>query len=523
MNTEERVRRHLEAGTAGLDAPDRLEEVMREGRLRRIRRNTAAVVGAAALVAAVIGVGATMAPSNGDTIATSPDASTATSAPANTTSTTTTSTTIAAGQVAQTPAGLLVADATGVTALGRDGEVDAVIASDPIYPVALAFSDQRGGVIFQHTTTPPPWDQGTLLWLRAGAEFPEPLAIPFPDRRLIPVGPGLSAVGSPTFVYLLEQPAGEGSETKIMTIDLTSLEHDEVGPLGEAEEASAGGNVVAVIDRADVMCPRLRLVGVGGETPDPPLPDCLPVGAGVAVSSDGKRLAVLANGTLGEYDMDTGEPGRRIEIPEAYMVTSGAGGWAVRTPDEVRLIGLDWEAPLPPVESGWVVPIGEIEVGPHATLGSGSEDLPCTPIEPSLPDQDLPGPVAETRETLFDLASACDYEGLAAMVAEDGTTVSYGGTDNPIPLWVAEGWADTEPISLLARLLTMTPGRHDDGWYAWPAVHVDSHSEANWEELEDAGITDGIIEATEGRDRDYLGYRVGIAADGTWMFFAAGD
>jgi hypothetical protein len=521
MNTEERVRRHLEAGTAGLDAPDRLEEVMQEGRLRRIRRNTAAVVGAAALVAAVMGVGANLASSDGDTIATSPDASTATSAPATTTSTISTSTTALPTQVAQAPAGVLVADATGVTALGRDGEVDAAIAADPIYPVALAFSDEMGGVIFQHSTTPPPWDQGTLLWLRSGAETPEPIAVPFPDRRLVPVGPGVSAAGSPTFLYLLERPAEEGTETMIMSIDLTTLEHEEIAPLGQSEEVSAGGDVLAVIDRADVMCPRLRLVDVAGAPPNSPLPGCLPVGAGVGVSSDGSRLAMLADGTLSEYDMATGEPGRQTEIPDAYMVTSGAGGWVVRTPTEMRLIGPDWEASLPPVESGWAVPFGEIEVGPNATLGSGSDELPCTPIELSLPDQDLPGPVAETRETLFDLASACDYEGLAAMVAEDGTTVSYGGTDNPIPLWVAEGWSDIEPVSLLVRLLTMTPGRHEDGWYAWPAVHVDTDIEANWQELDDAGLTDGMVEATD--ERAYYGYRVGIAADGTWMFFVAGD
>ncbi|HLU31932.1 MAG TPA: hypothetical protein VK088_09215 [Acidimicrobiia bacterium] len=506
MNTEERVRLHLQAKAGRLDAPDRLEEVMREGRLRRIRRQTATVLGAAALVAAVVGLAANLIPDTQGTVAVSPDTSTADPAP-------TTSTSIPGAA----PTGVLVADAGGITSLARDGSPGIAIAGDPTYPIATVYPDQMGGIIYQHVTTPLPWEQGTLLWLQAGADSPEPLAVPEPGGRLTPVGPALST----GFVYLLDEPTETAPATVIMIVDLADGVHEEIAPLAPTEEVSAGGDLLAIVDRTDVMCPQLRLIDVHGAPRQSPLPDCLPVGAGISVSPDGSRLALLAEGTLTEYHLVTGETGRQIGVPDAYMVTSGAGGWAVRSPEEVRLIGPDWEESLPAVESGWVVPFARLELGADPALESGSDQLPCVPTELDLPDQDLPAPVAETRRALFDLASACDYEGLAELVAVDGTTISYGAPDDPFAFWVGEARRGTEPLSVLTRLLAMSPGLHADGWYGWPAVHVDPGSEANWEELDEAGIDDGVVESPEGRA--YYGYRVGIAADGTWMFFVAGD
>ena len=511
MNTEERVRLHLQAKAGRLDAPDRLEEVMREGRLRRIRRQTATVLGAAALVAAVVGLAANLIPDTQGTVAVSPD--TTTSDPA----TTTTSTSIPGAVDVAAPAGILVVDAGGITSLARDGSPGIAIAGDPTHPIATVFPDQMGGIIYQHATTPLPWEQGTLLWLRAGADSPEPLAVPAPGVRLTPVGPALST----GFVYLLVEPTEADPETVIMVVDLADGVHEEIAPLAPTEEVSVGGDLLAVVDRTDVMCPELRLIDVHGAPRQSPLADCLPVGAGISVSSDGSRLALLAAGTLTEYHLATGEAGRQIGIPDGYMVTSGAGGWAVRTPEEVRLIGPGWEESLPAVESGWVVPFARLDLGANPTLESGSDQLPCVPTELDLPGQDLPAPVVETRRALFDLASTCDYEGLAALVAVDGTTISYGAPDDPVAFWVGEARSGTEPLSVLARLLAMTPGLHADGWYGWPAVHVDPGTEAYWEELEEAGIDDGVVESPEGRI--YYGYRVGIAADGTWMFFVAGD
>lgn len=516
MNTEELIRRHLETTTEQLHAPDRLEEIMREGRLRRIRRHTASVLGAAALVAAVVTVVANLTPGDGVTVATTADS------PPPTSPSTMGSTTVptVAPPRSGRPEGVLVAADDGLTAIGWDGRPTLEVAADPLYPVAMAFPDQMGGIVFQHATTPMAWEQGTLLWLPAGEGSPRPLAVPPPGGRLVPVGPARRPTGDPLFVYLRERPDVDGTQTTIMAVDLTAAAHDEIAPLGASEEVTAGGDLLAVIDRADVMCPRLRLSDLQGRGVASPLPECLPVAAGVSVAADGSRLAVLVDGVLTEYALDSGAALRRLEIPGAYMLTSGSGGWAVRTPEAVRLISDDREASLPPVATGWVVPVGTLEVAVDATLGS-SDELPCRPSDLELPEQELPAPVAATRQRLFELAVACDYQGLAELVESDATSFTFGGSGDPAAFWVGEARNGTEPLAVLARLLTLDPGLHPDGWYAWPAAHLDNADEAAWQELEAAGLGAGIVDSSEGRA--YYGYRVGIAADGTWMFFVAGD
>ncbi|MGH8911264.1 MAG: hypothetical protein ACRDVD_02035, partial [Acidimicrobiia bacterium] len=61
----------------------------------------------------------------------------------------------------------------------------------------------------------------------------------------------------------------------------------------------------------------------------------------------------------------------------------------------------------------------------------------------------------------------------------------------------------------------------ETGTWAWPAAHVDASNEASWAELE-AILGDETIELLRQSD-GYLGYRLGITADGTWQFAVGGD
>ncbi len=67
-----------------------------------------------------------------------------------------------------------------------------------------------------------------------------------------------------------------------------------------------------------------------------------------------------------------------------------------------------------------------------ATLGSGSGQLPCTPMDlPPVAPQGLPQAVEDKRSIIFDMAAACDMEGLADMALADGAAFSFGAETDP--------------------------------------------------------------------------------------------
>ncbi len=120
------------------------------------------------------------------------------------------------------------------------------------------------------------------------------------------------------------------------------------------------------------------------------------------------------------------------------------------------------------------------------------------PARPST-EAGLPEAVAETRLALVRAATACDYRALAVLASTgtEGFTFSFGGGDDPALFWWQEELSGFGPLQTLVRILE-TPyavvGQGDV--YVWP----------------EAFVTGG-----------YFGYRVGIAQDGEWLYFVAGD
>lgn len=491
MSIEERVRQHLDATTVGFRAPDHLDEVRREGRRRQARNRMLTVVGAAAAVAAVVTVGPRILPDppEAPTLVTSPG-------PATT-------------EADQTPdpvtqpeeaLGVVTADESGIRLLDTSGrEINALTSDDYYEAISVAYPDQRGGLVFQHTVTPQPWPQGSLMRLAPGAERPEILAASRENRAPVPVGPATSADGSALFVYLAETNENSQSVTGIFAADLDQGGSALVQQLDSDTEVSVGGGVIALVDREDFQCPRLEMISVEGEPLEAELPDCLPSAAGIAVGHNGNRLAVLDGSHLEILDLSSGATMSEWTIPDAYMVVSGPGGWVVRTPTETRLIDGSGEQSLPPVEQGWVGPFGHRFEIPEAgaSLGSGSGELPCQPTSANPSGQDLPEPVAATRAALLELAATCDYAGLAELARSDETNISFGDPADPARFWVAEGRSGEEPLATLVDLLT-GEGVEGDGLWTWPAEFTDGNT-------------------------DVSGYRVGIASDGRWQFFVAGD
>jgi hypothetical protein len=136
----------------------------------------------------------------------------------------------------------------------------------------------------------------------------------------------------------------------------------------------------------------------------------------------------------------------------------------------------------------------------------------------------LPAAVEETRAALQAAAESGDYEALRELIPP---TFKYTfGEDvdgGPIAYWQElESATDERPIEALAAILKM-PYVLTRGYYYWPwafaAEGSDDLSPHERELLTPLGAPSEFFPEGTG----YLGWRAGIAPDGTWVFFVAGD
>ena len=141
-----------------------------------------------------------------------------------------------------------------------------------------------------------------------------------------------------------------------------------------------------------------------------------------------------------------------------------------------------------------------------------------------LPAGDLPDEVVAQRDLLIDAALRCDEQLLNTAIEEsEQFTFSFGDDSDPIGYWWDLEAAGQAPFLRLAQVLATTPAIDDSGELAvFPRVATgraqDTTDEA-WAELHWVEDLDAVTGGGEG----YLGWRVGIALDGQWQFFVAGD
>jgi hypothetical protein len=142
-----------------------------------------------------------------------------------------------------------------------------------------------------------------------------------------------------------------------------------------------------------------------------------------------------------------------------------------------------------------------------------------TVTEPSPGDATaLPDTVEETRRGLLEAAESGDVEALEPFVTD---RLSYtfgepvdGGAIEYFRQLEAEG---QDPLGTLAKLLQL-PFTLAQGNYVWPWVYtVPATDLTDYEKQLLGEFADDFAGTT------YLGYRAGIAPDGTWIFFVAGD
>ena len=138
----------------------------------------------------------------------------------------------------------------------------------------------------------------------------------------------------------------------------------------------------------------------------------------------------------------------------------------------------------------------------------------------------VPAAVEQTRTALLAAAETGDYEALRPLIPTDGRFEYTFGSPvegGPIDYWrQLEQNTSERPLEALAAVLRM-PYTLSRGYFYWPFAYdvaeVADISAYERELLAPLGPFDSIFVEGTG----YLGWRAGIAPDGTWVFFVAGD
>jgi hypothetical protein len=137
----------------------------------------------------------------------------------------------------------------------------------------------------------------------------------------------------------------------------------------------------------------------------------------------------------------------------------------------------------------------------------------------------LPGRVSDTREAILAAAQPRDWAALRSLIPDEGFTFTFGGETDPIRYWKRLESEGHVPVfgDILPMVLDTKPG-FDRGVFVWPAQATEDP--ADWDEQDIEALT-AIYAEEDVRSFQqaglYLGWRVGIDRDGTWVFFVAGD
>jgi hypothetical protein len=133
-----------------------------------------------------------------------------------------------------------------------------------------------------------------------------------------------------------------------------------------------------------------------------------------------------------------------------------------------------------------------------------------------------PKAVAHTHVAILRAARDCDYERLERLGREGrpGFAFSFGSERRAAAFWRGQEAAGRRFMERLIRILRLDFGR-DGGTYVWPAAFARSATDEDWDALLPIF---GRRHVVTWRDYEgYTGLRVGIAADGDWLYAIEGD
>ena len=202
-----------------------------------------------------------------------------------------------------------------------------------------------------------------------------------------------------------------------------------------------------------------------------------------------------------------GGPGGEYEDFSTEVSPGGEDAWTAEVRTQVR-----WNGDAKPTDM-----VEELTIAGDRIVAAKRTDDPA--------DDGLPTVVAEKREAIYRAAVKQDYDALEALLDPETFSYSFGGSGDPIGYWREQEEAEVPLLGdILPGVLHTRFGKNED-IYVWPSAAAKEASDwtrADLESMRDAGYADEDIESFK-EFGGYTGWRSGIRADGTWLYFIAGD
>lgn len=316
------------------------------------------------------------------------------------------------------------------------------------------------------------------------------------------------------------QLAADGQLDQVEEIDANS----QSSSFDSSEVVSPDGSTVLTLDGGPA---RVRLVDGDENSSEQTtewaldLPDIR--GGGGSFDPTGQVVAIPGADVVHLWLFRTD---RLVTVPVvgAYDTGFSASGELLRVSsfDETRgatVVVFDGDQrPIQPLVDGaetTVVCSGTVELAPLSP-----DDLVAAGLSPAA---------AETAMVIDSAAAQCDWESLTTLAGDDFTASLGGGG---VELLIESEEAGTDTLRTLRVLLrqpfgSQQPAGDPGALYVWPAAFLRDSCDAFTDEDRASLLELGYSEDDIARDCDalggYAGWRVGIDADGNWLYFVAGD
>lgn len=163
---------------------------------------------------------------------------------------------------------------------------------------------------------------------------------------------------------------------------------------------------------------------------------------------------------------------------------------------------------------------GEPTLAPPVA-GCSSDDYPVGP--PHLGSADGIQDVEDTVQRLLTAAMGCDQATLVELAQDHGTSLTFAteAAEEVLALPDLDGH-----YRALAALLsgTVPVEMADESYWVWPAAFSVDATEEDWQQLVEARLyTQEEVDQLRADEAVYSGWRVGVNAAGSWLFFVTGD